>query len=406
MSTKIIPVILFLFLSSLNAQNSQLVPWSNGNLDIHFISTGCGNSTFIIMPDGTTLLIDAGDLHRVTERLTSPVPNQLKSPGEWIADYIHQFHPCKKQAELDFLLITHYHNDHIGVFEPESAEKSDSRYLLSGLTGLASIIPINKIIDSGSDFRPTGEQTESSFVDQLKEYRNFIQILEKTKGVAYEKFAVGSYSQIQLKNNANDYPEFVVKNLFSNGVIAAVSDSSIAIRKFKAGDLPPENDLSSGIRITYGPFDFYTGGDIPGIGHTGAPDTESMESLAAPVIGNVDVATLNHHGNRNSQNEFYVRTLQPRVWIAQNWTISHPGEEVLRRIMSPYVYPGERDLFANALHPVSEKYLGDRLVNHYKSKSGHIVVRVYPVGKQYDLFILNDQSTDRFVTASYSYRSK
>lgn len=406
MSTKIIPVILFLFLSSLNAQNSQLVPWSKGNLDIHFISTGRGNSTFILMPDGTTLLIDAGDLHDDSERLTPPVPDQSKSPGEWIADYIHQFHPCKKQAALDYLLITHYHDDHIGVFAPASAKKDDGRYLLSGLTGVTSIIPIKKIIDSGNDFRPMGEKTESSFVDQLKEYRNFIQILEKTKGVAYEKFTVGSHSQIRLKNDANDYPEFVVKNLFSNGVIAAVSDSSIAIRKFKAGDLPPENDLSSGIRITYGPFDFYTGGDIPGIGHTGAPDTESMESLAAPVIGNVDVATLNHHGNRNSQNEFYVCTLQPRVWIGQSWTIRHPGEEVLRRIMSPYVYPGQRDLFTNALHPVNENYLGESLVNHYKSKSGHIVVRVYPGGNQYDLFILNDQSADRFVTASYSYRSK
>jgi hypothetical protein len=74
--------------------------------------------------------------------------------------------------------------------------------------------------------------------------------------------------------------------------------------------------------------------------------------------------------------------------------------------MSHHVYPGERDLFANALHPVNERYLGEHMVNHYKSTNGHIVVRVYPGGKRYDVFILNDLSAERFVKASYSYRSK
>lgn len=399
-------MILFLFLSSLSAQNNHLPAWEKGNLDIHFISTGRGNSIFILMPDGTTMLIDAGDLNQDSERLTPRVPDSSKTPGQWIADYILDFHPQKKQAKLDYVLITHYHDDHIGIFSPQSEKNGEGGYQLSGITGVASIIPIKKIIDSGNDFRPTGEDVDSFFANQIKEYRNFIQKQEKTKGVQYEKFKVGSESQFRLINDSNAFPEFVVKNLFSNGVIAAVSDSSVAITKYRSGDLPPENDLSSGIRISYGLFDFYTGGDIPGIGHTGTPDTESMESLVAPVIGNVDVATLNHHGNRNSQNEFYVRTLQPRVWIGQSWTIRHPGEEVLRRIMSPYVYPGERDLFANALHPVNERYLGERLVNHYKSTNGHIVVRVYPGGNQYDVFILDDQSADRFVTARYSYRSK
>ncbi|MDD2726949.1 MAG: hypothetical protein PHO17_06555, partial [Proteiniphilum sp.] len=64
MSTKSIPVILLLFLSSLNAQNSYLTPWRKGYLDIHFISTGRGNASFILMPDGTTMLIDAGDLNQ------------------------------------------------------------------------------------------------------------------------------------------------------------------------------------------------------------------------------------------------------------------------------------------------------------------------------------------------------
>ncbi|HHT30914.1 ComEC/Rec2 family competence protein [Petrimonas mucosa] len=398
-------LILTLLFSPLSAQDNQLPPWEKGDLDIHFISTGRGNSTFVLMPDGTTLLIDAGDLNSESERYTPPVPDRSKTPGQWIADYIQQFHPEKKNGTLDYVLVTHYHDDHIGNFTPQSKTDIKGGYKLSGITEVGSIIPIRKLIDSGSDFRPLGEKGNSYLIGQLEEYRKFIRFQEKTNGMAYEKFRVGSLSQIKPVKDHAAYPDFVVKNLFSNGEIAAVSDSTIAIRKFKEGDLPPENDLSSGIRISYGAFDFYTGGDIPGIGHTGAPDNESMESLAAPVIGNVDVATLNHHGNRNSQNEFYVRTLQPRVWIGQNWTIRHPGEEVLRRIMSPYLYPGERDLFTNALHPVNESYLGD-LVKHYKSKKGHIVIRVYPGGDRYDLFILDDSSAERPVVGSYSYKSK
>ncbi len=396
----------FSIFSSLTAQNNQFPVWGKGNLDIHFISTGRGNSTFIVMPDGTSLLVDAGDLNSDSERLAPAVPNQSKTPGQWIADYIHQFHPKGKKAELDYVLITHYHNDHIGSFSAQSETHAGGGYKLSGITEVGSIIPVKKLIDSGEDFRRPEKGSETGRVNQLEEYRKFISYQEKEKGFQYEKFRVGTYSQIIMKNSPGEFPGFVVKNLFSNGIIAAVSDSTVAIRKFKEGDFPPENDLSSGIRISYGLFDFYTGADIPGIGHTGTPDTESMESLTAPVIGNVDVATLNHHGNRNSQNEFYVRTLQPRVWIGQSWTIRHPGEEVLRRIMSQYVYPGERDLFTNFLHPVNESYLGENMVNHYQSKNGHIVVRVYPDGKNYDIFILNDQTEDRFVVAQYSYKSK
>ena len=36
----------------------QIARWSPGSLDIHQISTGRGNSAFVIMPDGTTLLIE------------------------------------------------------------------------------------------------------------------------------------------------------------------------------------------------------------------------------------------------------------------------------------------------------------------------------------------------------------
>src|ERR1700754_406091 len=62
-------------------------PWTPGTLDIHQINTGRGNSAFAILPDGTSLLIDAGDGGRLPPRGTAPKPDSSRGPGEWIARY-------------------------------------------------------------------------------------------------------------------------------------------------------------------------------------------------------------------------------------------------------------------------------------------------------------------------------
>ena len=213
-----------------SAQQGEFPLWKKGYLDIHFISTGRGNSTFIVMPDGTSLLVDAGDLNSDSERLAPAVPNQSKTPGQWITDYIHQFHPKGKKAGLDYVLITHYHDDHIGSFTPQSEKHTKGNYKLSGITEVGSIVPVKKLIDSGEDFRRTEKDNETSHLNQLAEYRKFIAYQEKTNSLLYEKFRVGSSSQLKMKYHADEFPGFVVKNLFSNGEIAAVSDSTIAIR--------------------------------------------------------------------------------------------------------------------------------------------------------------------------------
>ena len=41
--------------------------WSEGCLDIHFINTGRGECCFYILPDGTTLLVDAGEIETDNE---------------------------------------------------------------------------------------------------------------------------------------------------------------------------------------------------------------------------------------------------------------------------------------------------------------------------------------------------
>jgi hypothetical protein len=46
--------------SAVAQTGSPLAPWMPGSLDIHQISTGRGNAALFILPDGTTMLVDAG----------------------------------------------------------------------------------------------------------------------------------------------------------------------------------------------------------------------------------------------------------------------------------------------------------------------------------------------------------
>src|SRR5688572_9829679 len=89
-----------LICSSMLAQEvgQLLPPWQTGYLDIHHINTGHGDAAFYIFPDGTTMLLDAGEMDPTSPRANSPRnaklhPNSSKRAYEWIADYIRIFHP-------------------------------------------------------------------------------------------------------------------------------------------------------------------------------------------------------------------------------------------------------------------------------------------------------------------------
>lgn len=417
----VISLVLLFFTNFISGQETQLPPWQEGFLDIHHINTGRGNASFILFPDGTSLVVDCGDMSEMhprvlSERNAAAVPNHSKTPAQWVADYIFQFHPKGKDAIINYALITHYHDDHFGEIDSLKKLDPEGGYILTGITELGSCIPIRTLIDRGDDFPIDFKEKEVqkrlelardpySMLGTLKEYWKFIDYQSKTNRLVHEKFMVGSSRQISLKNKRQQFTTFVVKNLFANGEICSDVENQ-TYNLVNQGEYHGENELSTGIRISYGEFDYYTGGDIGGIDQFGQNDPNSMESKAAPVIGPVDVATLNHHGNRSSLNTFFVSCLRPRVWIQQNWSSDHPGMDVLRRITSKKLYPGERDLFATVMLEPNKLVIGELINRSYQSQSGHILVRVYPGGKNYSVFILNDKTTKREVVARFNYISK
>ena len=90
--------------------HEYLEDWKEGYFDIHAISTGKGESTFYIFPDGTTMLCDAGDMTGYNWPST-PYPDDSMTPAQWIARYIKHF---SKRDTVDYFLLSHFHDDHMG----------------------------------------------------------------------------------------------------------------------------------------------------------------------------------------------------------------------------------------------------------------------------------------------------
>lgn len=392
----------------------QLPPWEEGMLDIHHINTGRGDAAFLIFPDATTLLVDAGDMSETHPRTLSArnaaqKPDNSKTAPQWIVDYIHQFFPKNHKVQLDYGLITHFHDDHFGEMDVRRKRHPKGNYALTGMMEVGSLLPIKTHLDRGSSYpidlkKPVVQKEikandSYSIIETLQEYWKYMDYQAKQDGMIYEALKPGAINQIKLKKSASDFLNFSVRNIAVNGDVWT-GENEDYYSLFSKEEYPGENPLSTCLKITYGEFDYFTGGDISGIDAFGQTDLNSLESNVAPVIGPVDVATLNHHGNRDSQNVFFVKTIRPRVWIQQNWSSDHPGEEVLRRITSKTLYPGERDLFSTVMLQPNKDVIGDRL-NQYKSQNGHIVVRVYDQGSRYDIYILNDDSKEREIIAKY-----
>ncbi len=224
------------------------------------------------------------------------------------------------------------------------------------------------------------------------------------------RFAPGRDDQITLLRDNRSYPGFRFRNVACNGEIWTGQGSDTRhlfppVSEIDPHQLPNENTCSCVGVMQYGDFSYFTGGDITGIVEMGKPDWFDVESPVADAVGAVYVAILNHHGHRDTHNEHYVATMQPRVWIGHSWSADHPGQGVFNRIASTYLYPGERDLFATNMMEANRAVIGPRLDRTYRSTQGHIVVRVAPGGGQYRVVILDDSAETSVVKDVLEYET-
>lgn len=350
-----------------------LAPWSEGHLDIHHISTGRGNATFFVLPDGTSLLVDAGAAP--DNNPATPRPDGSRRPGDWITRYIQRTHP----GGVDYVVITHFHPDHMGGFDD-----------------VARAIPLATVLDRGW---PDYDYPRPVDFDALPPYR------APTEGLDVEAFEPGRRDQIVLTHHPETYPNFEIRNLTANGELWTGEGSATRrqvpdLTTLADEDYPSENLCSISFRLSYGAFSYYTGGDLTGLPNIGNPDWQNMEKAIAHIVGPVDVHVVNHHGSIDPASPEFLAALRPRVHIIPSWSPTHPAPSVLKRILSPRAYPGPRDVFAVLLREPTKATIGPR-ADQVKSDAGHVVVRVEPGGATYRVIIVTDEDESGRIKAEH-----
>lgn len=369
-----------------------LAPWREGYLDIHQISTGRGNATFMILPDGTTMMVDMGDLGDTThfrQEVMPAVPSSEKSPAEWVARYVRHFsEPLSNDGRIDMMLITHYDSDHIGILGR------------SGVSELDSLLHIEKIVDRGYDY-PTPEQAMAMNRWTLPGYLKTMES-RAARGLGYEKFVVGSDTQFALLHEPRE--DFKIRNVYANGHLwtgEGLRDVVIGEGDEYAENLKVmnENRLSCTINISYGDFDYHSGGDIQGSSVNSTRPWRNVEKFVGEFIGETDVVLANHHAYSDAMYEPFLKAVTPQVCILPVWDYYHPQPSTLYNMLRGGIdeeHPAARD---SVNYVFSAGIVGsnrERLASDGQliMPAGHIVVRVYEGGDRFQVFVLNDRSLD------------
>lgn len=383
---------------AVDAEGMTLTPWQSGQLDIHHISTGRGDSTLVVAPDGTTIMIDVGAVYANGPFNLDLKPNETRRPGEWIARYVARRLAAIGGTGLDYVVVTHIHPDHIGDVVPSLPEAKDGGYRLTGVSDLAAQLPIGVILDRGA---PDYDNVDIRVAPFARNYIEFIHA-RLAAGGRVERLRAGAGDQVCLSKKVAAFPSFSFQTIAVNGAVWTGRGSGSrqiipASGALKPEDVPDENAYSAAFRIRYGNFAYFTAGDLTSNTLDGELPWRDVESPAALAAGPVDVAVAAHHGLFDSTGADVVRALRPRVWLIDIWHVSHPSTTTLERLFSQRLYPGPRDVFATALS-AANSLVNDRLTKRFASSAGHVIIRVAPGGASYRIVVTdNSDESDRVI---------
>ena len=383
---------------------TQWRAWQEGEWDMHAIFTGRGECTFHVFPDGTSMLLDAGDFRY--GKSVEPLPDDSRRAGEWITRYIQRVNPAG--SHVDYVMLSHFHSDH-GGGEAEGAEKTEGRdpnYTLNGIPHVGETIQFDIGFDRGY---PDYSTPKPVTIPPCTNFRRFTEWKVKQGELTMEEFRVGALDQIKLRKKPGVY-DFHVRNLCRNGVlwvgendadkvpgVVLTDEAAKTVDFLKLKNIDSErvgeNSLSLGMRMEYGPFRFYTAGDLSWPQRWAKP--VHLEELVGKVTGPVDVCKVNHHGNHDVMVPGFVREVQARVFIQHVWGLLHIQDNTMTNMASTELYAGERLVCPTCFPAKRAKLFKDAAWLPVVAKhGGHVVVRVFDGGRQFKVYYLtaNDES--------------
>lgn len=393
---------------------SALAAWREGYLDIHQIKAGPAESALLVLPDGTSVLVDAGDQdasvfearYNGTYRPARPPPGL--TCGAVVANYLQHF----GVLSIDYAVVTHFHADHFGYPWP-LRRRHASPYRASGIAEVANRIPIKRLLDRGYphydfpiDLRSNGDRATLNYIA-------FVDSIVATRNVTAERFEAGRSDQIvPVRRKLNN---FRIRNIKRDlGVSFAPGERPVETyqrREILSSPTSPrprfdENRLSTAMVVEYDRFRYYTGGDNQHGIHAHLKEKTDWTDIdtATPVaqaVGRVDAAKLNHHAHGTPVS--FLKLLRPKVVVQASWNSDQPSEEALYLLTSEVPYKSVEpdyqppDVFATWIAPDTLKTRGVALLK-YLSLEGHVLVRVYPPNvtdasrarQLFEVFVLNE----------------
>jgi competence protein ComEC len=279
------------------------------NLRIYSIDVEGGQATLVVTPAGESMLIDTG-WSRPEGRDADRIVAAAKEAGV---------------KQIDYLVITHFHVDHVG-----------------GVPALAERIPIRNFVDHG-EFKeddPSIKRLYEAYVDTA------------ARG---KRIRVKPGDTLPLKG-------VKVTVISSGGEVlrAPLPAAGQPNRSCTTAEQQPvdttENIQSVGTLLEYGSFKFLDMGDLTW-------NTELELVCPNNKIGMVDLLMVSHHGWNLSSSPQFIAALKARVAIMNNgtrkggtpsaWQIVHDGPGLLDLWQVHYSIEGGPD------HNVAEKFIAN-----------------------------------------------
>jgi len=251
---------------AISAAPSGQTPPKGKTLDIYVADTEGGKAALFVSPTGQTLLIDSGN------------------PGERDLTRIMAMLGDAGVKQIDYLISTHYHVDHIG-----------------GLQELSKKIPIGTYIDHGPNTEP--KEQVASFSTTYEQFRGTSRHLVVKPG---DRIPITGLDW-RIVTSAGQ----VLKTPLPGAGRPNPACASFEKRPDPA--TPDDNAASVGSVVTYGQFRVIDLGDL-------LWNKEGELMCPNNPVGTVDLFMVTHHGLAQSNADPLILGVRPRVAVMQNGT--------------------------------------------------------------------------------------
>ena len=204
---------------------NTLPAWSAGYLDIHAINSGRGECTLVIMPDGTSMMIDAGEYYTSSAKAVDQKPNANIRPFKVYTAYAKYFLKATGHEFIDYFLLTHYHQDHMGQHRTAYGTSGDG-YCRSGVMAVYDDLPIKKLVDRcGPSVTPTTSDYSADVYEDFKQFASYRKATDGMEWYPINLNASGNYKKQFILKYDTSY-DFCITNLGGNGKYWNGSDFS------------------------------------------------------------------------------------------------------------------------------------------------------------------------------------